>query len=744
MLLKVGGVAQFMPDFVEFSREESRGRREDPMFTLQASGLLSLNHAAFMALGEPVAVALLYDPGEGVVGVRKVGKDHQNAYPVRKQGRSMTYLVSAQGFVAHHEIPTVKARRFFARDYGNNVWGFALREGEAVKNRRGAREPGPANTGRWRPTTNGFDVPAMMQVGHVAMPDPSSRPRLPQKMPPTMRVGAVVACDPLGSSPPTSELRASFLGFLSRPPIMGLVSRLSHISEGGMWRPLAGRGRIYLEAALTGGNLDDALIATASLLLPDPSASGYGHDPRYARLVLEVGLWDAQGQATPAMTLSVLHDRFTRALAVPTALATFLTDDLGLATSGDPPSQVGVWLRTPRDMAELVDSGGLKPLPGSPQSNSFTGWALADPTGEPASIAAVELLRQMCDYTLNLDGYEPALEGMMGGQQLTLLGMDRRGWGWSASEIRQARLAEWLAQQLEGFRPVTEFYDSLEDQRMNTWDVVYGDLKVFEKQSLVTLTASMGGIPGLQVLVNPGLHDMVEDWRSTRANRGMRRTACRDAMVHWLYSLDAVSSTKAPATLAMLNDAQHGIWFAEPFTDDDLDTAAAWLHGNGLVEGPTVEEAEGPVKLWLTDAGVTCAEHFESDAGGCVHAQQRPSSGPTVYISGGNSGPFQVAGDHAHQEQRIGTSGDELRQMITSIADLVAAVAPGAADEAAEQKAAALAAARDGAVDRPTLKRFAEWALSVVKRGATAALVPAVTAATNDMLNEAGRLAGHL
>jgi hypothetical protein len=714
------------------------------MLTLQASGLLSLNHAAFMALGEPDAVALLYDAGEGVIGVRRVEKDHQNAYPVRKQGRSMTYLVSAQGFVAYHEIPTVKARRFLARDYGDSVWGFALREGDAVKNRRGAPEPGPASTDRWRPTTNGFDVPAMMQVGNVAMPDPSHLPRLPQEMPPTMRIGAVVACDPLGSSPATSELRAGFLGFLSSPPIKGLVSRLSHIPQGGRWKPLAGRGRIYLEAALTADDQNDAPTASASLLLPDPSGSGYGHDPRYARFVLKVELRNAQGQPAPAMTLADLHDRFTRALAMPTALTAFLTDDLGLNTSDDPSSQVGVWLDTPRDMAELVDSEGLTPLPGSSRSNSFTGWALADAVGEPASIAAVELLRQMCDYTLNLDGYEPVLEGMMAGRRLTLLGMDGRGWGWTASEIRQARLAEWLAQQpTEGFCSVTEFYDGLEDQRMNTWDVAHGDLKVFEKRSLINLAATLGGIPGLHVQVGQGLRDVAEDWRSKRANSGMRRTACRDAMVSWLYSLDAVSAAKAPATQAMLDDPRHGIWFAEPFVAEDLDRAAAWLHRNGLVEGPTVDQAEGPVKLYLTDAGVICAEHFESDTGGYIHTQQRPSAGPTVHISGGNSGPFQVAGDHAHQEQHIGASADELRKLITSIADLVATVAPDA-DGIAEQKEAALAAARDGAVDRPALKRFADWALSVVGKGTTAALVPAVTAATNDMLKEAGRLTGHL
>jgi hypothetical protein len=733
-----------MPDFVEFFREDNRGRREEPMFTLQASGLLSFNHAAFLALGEPATVALLYDAGERVVGVRKVEKDHQNAYPVRKQGRSTTYLVSAQGFIAHHEIPKVKARRFLARDYGGSVWGFALREGDSVKNRRGAREPGPASTDRWRPTTNGFDVPAMMQVGNVAMPDDSPMPRLPQENAPTMRVGAVVACDPLDSSLPTSELRARFLSFLGRPPVMALVSRLTHVPQGAMWRPLAGRGRIYLEAALTGDDQDEA-TASASLLLPDPSAPGYGQDPRYARFVLQVKLQDAPGHPAPAMSLAALHDRFTRALSTATALTVFFTEGLGLDTSDDPPSQMGIWLRTPRNISELVDPQGLMSLPGSPQSNSFTGWVLADPDGEPAAIAAVELLRQMCDYTLNLDGYEPALEEIMAGQPLSLLGMDRRGWGWSASELRRAHLAEWLAQQsTEGFSPVTEFYDSLEDQRMNTWEVAHGDLKLLEKLSLVNLTVAMGGISALHVQVGQGLRDMVEDWHSKLANRGIRRTACRDAMVSWLYSLDAVGAMRAPATQAMLEDARHGNWFAEPFAADDLDAAAGWLHRNGLVEGPKVAEAEGPVRLYLTDAGIACAEHFGSDAGGYVHAQQRPGAGPAVYINGGNSGPLQVAGDHAYQKQRVSNSGNDLRKMITSIADLLVAVIPDSASDVAREKAAALAAAQDGALDRRALKRFADWVLSVVGKGATTALVPAVTAATSEMLNEASRLTGHL
>jgi hypothetical protein len=71
-------------------------------------------------------------------------------------------------------------------------------------------------------------------------------------------------------------------------------------------------------------------------------------------------------------------------------------------------------LQTPRAIAEVVDTEGLEPLPGSQQSNQFIGWAIADPGGESAAAVAVEMVRQMCDYALCLDGYEPVLEALGG------------------------------------------------------------------------------------------------------------------------------------------------------------------------------------------------------------------------------------------------------------------------------------------------------------------------------------------
>jgi hypothetical protein len=325
--------------------------------------------------------------------------------------------------------------------------------------------------------------------------------------------------------------------------------------------------------------------------------------------------------------------------------------------------------------------------------------------------------------------------------------MNEKGWGWSASEIRQVHLIEWLAQHPENpgvMVSVEEFYRDLPDQAENTWDTAHGDLRLLEERGLIDLFPAMGGIRALHVRIKSGCRDLAAEVRRERQNKGQRRTAARDAIVDWLHALDAIAAgPEMPATEAMLQDPQHGIWFGQPFTPADVDQAAAWLHRQDLVDGPTIGEAEGPIQLHLTDEGVRCAEDFKADTVGYMAAKrQTPASRPGLTI-GTNSGPVQFAGDYANQVQNIGASADELRKLISSLADTVRQFAPEAegVDEAEQE---ALAAARPGAVDRSGLQRFAAWAISVFQSGTTAALVPMVTAATNQMLTEAAHIAGHL
>ena len=405
-----------MPKFEEFARDDSRASREGAMFTLQARGLISLNQAAFTALGEPDAVVLLYDAAESIVAMRKVPKSYENSYAVRKQQQAHSYLVGAQGFVAHYKIPTQRALRFPGRDYGDGVWGFVLREGAVVQNRRG-RQPRPPVTERWRHTSEGAEVPELMRITHVGMSHPGYMRRPPGAKPPTVRAAALVACSPLGPQPPTSELRSRFLSFLGGSPVMELITPMSHTGASTSWTAWGGRGRFNLEAVLTDGGEEEAPAASALLLLPQEGMSQHGRDSRLAELVLDIELRGPEGGAPSPATLAAWHDRFTRVLHLPAALARFLTEDLGLTASDDPPAQAGVWLTASASILEMVDVERLRTLRGTRPSPQFIGWALADPAGDTGEGAAGGWLTEMCDYTLRLDGYEPVLERIRAGQK---------------------------------------------------------------------------------------------------------------------------------------------------------------------------------------------------------------------------------------------------------------------------------------------------------------------------------------
>lgn len=294
--------------------------------------------------------------------------------------------------------------------------GFMLREGTVVQNRRG-RRPGPPVTDRWRHTTDGFEVPELMKITHVGMSHPGYMRRQPGAQPPSVRIGMVVACSPLGPKPATSELRSRFLSFLGWAPVMRLIAALSHTDASVAWASWGGHGRINLEAVLTDGNEDEAPVASALLLLPEDGRSMYGRDSRFAELVLDVEPRGPDGLPGPPRNLATWHARFTDALTLPALLGRFLADELGLVISDDPPAQAGIWLKTRGSMTELVDVEQFRMVKGAVSLNQFTGWALGDPGGDAAEATAVDWLTEMCDTALRLDGYEQALERMRTGRK---------------------------------------------------------------------------------------------------------------------------------------------------------------------------------------------------------------------------------------------------------------------------------------------------------------------------------------
>lgn len=87
---------------------------ERAMVTIQRKGTMSLNHAAFQALGEPAAVAMFFNKAKRIVGIRAIDPAESYAYPVRKQAASRNYVLAGQAFTKTYGIDTTAARRYNA------------------------------------------------------------------------------------------------------------------------------------------------------------------------------------------------------------------------------------------------------------------------------------------------------------------------------------------------------------------------------------------------------------------------------------------------------------------------------------------------------------------------------------------------------------------------------------------------------------------------------------------------------
>ncbi|MEU7937830.1 hypothetical protein [Microbispora bryophytorum] len=133
-----------MPNFETFTKRMVPLVKQ-PFITIQKRGTMSLNAAAYTALGEPEAVELLYDPAERIMGFRAVAKESEHAYPLRAQaGKSIgPYIVSGTAFTKYYGIDTTVSRRWVGYlDEGVLCVDLKQSGTEVTSNRSGSRASG--------------------------------------------------------------------------------------------------------------------------------------------------------------------------------------------------------------------------------------------------------------------------------------------------------------------------------------------------------------------------------------------------------------------------------------------------------------------------------------------------------------------------------------------------------------------------------------------------------------------------
>lgn len=286
--------------------------------------------------------------------------------------------------------------------------------------------PGPVITDRWHHTSDGAKVPALMGMTHTSLSHRPYMERPQQDAPPSVKIGMLVAAQPTAPTLSGTELRAKFAAFLGCPAMNQFLAALTDTGPGMSWKNLAGNGPRTLEAALTAADnpLAGVPVASALFLPPTPGEFFYGRYGGAAALILYIEPRTADGQVPPAADLAAWQERFRLALQLPQAFADFLATDLGLATSDDPPAQLGIWLQSNQPLTTMVGTEGLRTLPGSSPQNQFIGWAFSALNGGPAGQTARDLVIQLCEYTLHLDAYEQALAKINALQAASCLDFD--------------------------------------------------------------------------------------------------------------------------------------------------------------------------------------------------------------------------------------------------------------------------------------------------------------------------------
>ncbi len=126
---------------LEMFRRRSRAATDQPTVGIQLRGAFSLNAAAHKLLLEkrPKAaegdlfVQIFFDRVTKVVAFQSVVAESDNAYVVRKQPNSASYILTGRGFTSYYGIDTSTTRRYRLRELPHGLAGFSLLDDEIGK-----------------------------------------------------------------------------------------------------------------------------------------------------------------------------------------------------------------------------------------------------------------------------------------------------------------------------------------------------------------------------------------------------------------------------------------------------------------------------------------------------------------------------------------------------------------------------------------------------------------------------------
>lgn len=144
----------------------------------------------------------------------------------------------------------------------------------------------------------------------------------------------------------------------------------------------------------------DSPIGSAILNVPVDGRDLFGRNSNAATLWLN---FEPDLSEAPFSLVS-WYRFFIQAMPLVDALVDLLCHGFGLKCWDQPAARIGFMLQTPGAwLTKLVDASDLATLAGANPHNQFLGYAIADASGKPADDIARALIRQICDYGLQVE-----------------------------------------------------------------------------------------------------------------------------------------------------------------------------------------------------------------------------------------------------------------------------------------------------------------------------------------------------
>lgn len=100
--------------FEKFEKSQAvLGRK--PNVTIQARGLISINQSAYMRMGRPEVVDLMFDPDDKLIGIVKA-EDPEEGHRVRvADQKGASAVISGTAFTNYYGIPNTESLRWEPR-----------------------------------------------------------------------------------------------------------------------------------------------------------------------------------------------------------------------------------------------------------------------------------------------------------------------------------------------------------------------------------------------------------------------------------------------------------------------------------------------------------------------------------------------------------------------------------------------------------------------------------------------------